>query len=385
MSRLAERVTRGITQCTEADLPELREFLEQTHPYHHVDRLPAASFDWLWRTNPNASHESTGIWICRRDGRIVGEQAELSFGLKMGDQHVRAAAAIELMVDPAWRLRGVGPALSEAQRRSVRVACALWMTEPAYKMYQRASWTGLGELTRRVLLVSPGGVLRSMATTKRRITMSALLPVASLMSACTRLGALATARRTRLVSTDAFDERSDEIWREVSPFYRVIARRDLESLRWRFDECPYAQHYERFYLLNGERPVGYIIVRMARWRNVLTLKVVDYLASPAKVLVLMAHTLKLARTHSAVVVEITTRNDACDRRLTWAGFLPVDKTRPRDDLRGIPFMVSVQRDDPLADIVTTADAWFMTSADGDMDLIEFSEKRDDSPGVERPA
>jgi hypothetical protein len=289
------------------------------------------------------------------------------------------------MVDPVWRLRGVGPAISEVQRNGVRVACALSMTEPAYKMYRRAGWADLGEVTRRVLLVSPRGVLRSMATTKRRIAVSAVLPVASLISACTTLGALARARRTRLVGTDAFDERSDEVWHDVSPFYQMIARRDLESLRWRFDECPYAQHYERFYLLSGERPVGYIVVRMARWRSLLTLKVVDYLAPPAMVPVLMAHTLKLAKTHSAVAVEVTTRNGTCDRRLAWSGFVPFDKIKPRDDLRGAQFMVSVQRDDPLADIITTADAWFMTSADGDLDLVEFAEKRDDSPrGVPRP-
>jgi GNAT superfamily N-acetyltransferase len=375
MSRLAQRAAQGIVQCTEADLPELREFREQMYPYQSVDQLPAASFEWLSRTNPNTSPESTGIWICRRDGRIVGEQAELSFSLKVADEHLRAATAIELMVDPEWRLRGVGPALSEVQRKGVRVACALWMSDAAYRLYQRSGWIDLGEVPHRVLFVSPLGVLRNVATTKRRIATLAVLPVAAMMCAYVAVRARLRVRGTRLVETDAFDERADEIWSEASSSYAVIAHRDLQSLRWRFDECPYARHYRRFYLFRGARPVGYLVVRPGRSRRVPILKVVDYLAPPATVPVLLAHTVRLARRQSAALVEITTRDRLTSRRLTRLGFMPVEKVeRWRGETTGVRFMVSVEDDDPIREIVTTPGAWFVTTADGDLDLAEFSQE-----------
>jgi GNAT superfamily N-acetyltransferase len=373
MSRFAERAARGIAPCTEADLPELHEFRQQNYPRDSVDRLPGSSFDWLRRTNPN--RDSTGIWICRRDGRIVGEQAEISFDLKVEGEQLRAATAIELMVDPAWRLRGVGPALSEAQRKGVRVACALWMTDAAYRLYQRSGWIDLGLIPRRVLLVSPVGILRGMATAKRRIAMSALLPFAAVIGAYATVAARLLTRGTRLVETDAFDERADEVWRVASSFYSVIAYRDSTSLRWRFDQCPHAHRYRRFYLLDDEaRPIGYIVVRAARWRGVSALKVVDYLAPPETVPALLAHTVGLARRTSASLVEITTRNNLAGRGLTRCGFMPVDRVeRQRDEAAGVRFMVSADDGDPRRETIVTPDAWFVTASDGDVDLVDIAQ------------
>jgi len=261
------------------------------------------------------------------------------------------------------------------------VACALWMTDVAYKMYKASGWTDLGKIPHRVLIASPRGVLRSAATTKRRIKTLALLPLMALMSTYTSLRALPMVRGTTLVETDQFDERVEEIWRESSPHYTVIGHRDLKSLRWRFDQCPFARHYRRYYLLSGTRPVGYLVVRPTLWRRVPALKVVDYLAPPATVPVLLAHTLGLARRQSAALVDITTRNHPANRGLASSGFLLADRFK-NDDRPEVRFMISIEEGDPLKQAATTPDAWFVTAADGDMDLMEFAQRPTGQPVAE---
>ena len=160
MADFAERARRGITRCSDADLPDLRAFQALNYG-SRADESATAHLDWLCTTNPYRAPEGLGIWIARRNGRIVGQQAEIGFGLRVGNEQVRAAIPTELMVEPTWRLRGIGPALTDAMCEASRVVCAFLMTDDATRMYQRGGWADLGEIPRYVL---PLGPPRSRAT-----------------------------------------------------------------------------------------------------------------------------------------------------------------------------------------------------------------------------
>ena len=370
MTTFAERAAAGIVQCGDDDLPELRRFQAEMGTGRD-GTLVTASVEWL-RRNPNAGG-AAGIWICRRDGRIVGQQAQLPFQLQVAGQLVRAAAPVELVVAPAWRLKGVGPALSETQRKAVRVAVALGITAAALRMYAWAGWVDLGSLWRRVFVVRPPARWRSRPSAKSRARMMAVFPVAAALSAYTVLRSWVLARKTQLVPADRFDDRSDVIWREAAPSYPVIACRDQPSLRWRFDECPDAERYQRFYLLADEHPIGYFVVREAQWRRMRTLKVVDYLAPPALVPVLFARAVGLARAQGFTLVEAMTRNVASDKALKAMGLLHVERIERRVQAdSGMRMMLSVAGDDPVKGRLADPRAWFVTSADADLDLLDLA-------------
>src|SRR5690606_14971012 len=71
------------------------------------------------------------LWLCKRDGIVVGQQASIPVMLKVGDLQYRAAWGMDLMVRTEWRLRGVAPALSAAYEDSAEITLGAAMSEAA--------------------------------------------------------------------------------------------------------------------------------------------------------------------------------------------------------------------------------------------------------------
>ena len=355
MSSFAERARRGIERCTDDDLAELREFRAGIYG-DRVDEVATASPEWLFDANPFRSPEGRGLWICRRDGRIVGQQAEVAFGLRASGETLRVSAAIELMVDPAWRLRGVGPALSQVQLDASRVVVGLSLSADGYRLYQRAGWIDLGVIDRYVM------VLRNVAEHGNPATGARDRAVA-VATATAAVGAVSLAHArtasTHLEAIDAFDARADGLWAAVAPSYPVLACRDVESLRWRLDLSPNADSYRRFYVLRRDRVVGYFVVRSSRWRGAPMLQVVDYFADPRWVGVVLAHCVTLAKREGNALVQVLTRNRPAHRRIQSLGFVRSERRNP------VRFMIWIDADDPLHDVLTVPDNWLITDADAD--------------------
>lgn len=362
MADFAERARRGITRCSDADLPELRAFQALNYG-SRASELATTHLDWLCSTNPYRSPDGLGVWIARRNGRIVGQQAEIAFGLRVGGEELRAAVPTELMVDTAWRLRGVGPALSREMCQASRIACAFLMTDDASRMYARAGWADLGEIPRYVL------PLGSMATTNRgmtarggirpTVTRSAL----ALVSSAEILAARLRTSKTQLVPVDEFDDGAQTIWEQEATTYPVLACRTTRDLRWRFDKCPYASTYRRFYLVRAGRPVGYVVLRVRTWRGHPALRIVDYLTRPSCVGTLFAHCVVLAKREGHEMIELLTRNSAARLQIHSLGFI---RSRPRPQAR---LMVAIADNDPLRRHVMDPESWFVTASDSDEELV----------------
>jgi GNAT superfamily N-acetyltransferase len=355
--RFAERARRGIARCTAGDLDDLRAF--QRTVYDRADEIPTSSLEWLHEQNPHRSESALGVWICRRDGAIVGQQAEVAMTLRVGDERVRAAAAIELVVDEAWRLKGIGDALSRFQEEHAGVAVSLGMSDEAARMYTRRGWRDLGSLTQQVFVVQRSAARHLVRGSRSRVFATLGQPLFAIAGIAARF----RTRGTRLVATESFDDRADRVWEAASPAYGVLAHRDAVSLRWRFDASPDAARYRRFYLLRRGEPVGYVVVRDAEWRGAPALKVVDYLAAPRWVPALLAHCVALARAEADAVVDLATRNEPARSGINRLGFVQVPHM--------IRFMVAIAAGVLAPDALGDPAAWFVTLADADLEFLDL--------------
>src|SRR5688500_7512731 len=106
-----------------------------------------AFYEWLFERNPHRDAAGPSLWLCKRDGAVVGQQGGIPFALKVGDDEYRAAWVIDLMVHPEWRLRGVAPALFSAFRESVDVAVGLGVEDNVYRTFLRAGWKEIDTMT----------------------------------------------------------------------------------------------------------------------------------------------------------------------------------------------------------------------------------------------
>ncbi|MBF0375522.1 MAG: GNAT family N-acetyltransferase, partial [Alphaproteobacteria bacterium] len=142
----------GVARVGPADLDDLRAF-QRRHFGPDSRQADEAAFAWRFERHPLRGPDGPDLWIARREGQVVGQQAILPFPLRVGDGERRAAWAIDLMVAPEWRLCGVGPALYGEVQQSEATLCGLGVSDDALPAFRRAGWLDLDRVPRWLRLL----------------------------------------------------------------------------------------------------------------------------------------------------------------------------------------------------------------------------------------
>ena len=367
MATFADRARAGVERLTREDLGDWVAFQARAHGRDARQASP----DWLRWLTANPAHDGAvpQAWICRRSGAIVGSQGGVPVRLKEGEQVISASWAVDLMVDPEWRLRGVGPVLSEALTRANELVAALSISDAAYRSFLRSGWRDLGDVPNYVRPCDAGWSVEQVGLQGCRAVVARVL--ARIALAVTRLGSglVARAARTELRLVPRFDERVDQVWASAAASYPVLAVRDHRTLGWRFDASPDAGDNTRHYLVQGGRVRGYVVTRVEPLRDRRTLVILDYLASPRWVLPLLARVSALPEARGAAAIVCRTLSPGNDLAFHAAGFL----RRGTDDRPGalVPaagthFRFMVHQGDRPERLAFDRRRWFLTTADSDI-------------------
>jgi GNAT superfamily N-acetyltransferase len=367
--RFAEKTRQGIAPYKPEQWPEVEAFRARWYCADSPQRT-AAYFAWMFEGNPCRSDNGTRLWLSTRQGRIVGQQGSIPFDLKIGEQCRGAAWAVDLFVDPAWQLRGIGPALSAVQARSCEVAVALGVSDAAWRAYVRAGWTDLGRLERRIRPFDLGRLLRARPLENQRLD-AVLRAIGPWLADADTAGwavlhALQqTSRQMGRAAVDIvtmFDERVDALCCELQASQPVAARRNFERLRWRFDLAPHHDLYRRLYLTVRGKLRGYLVYRVNRFHGEPIAVAVDYLVASRHYTALFGCWLEFARREGAIAAFCTVLDGAADRRLWRLGFFryhgslaPRLLVRPGDGSGDATPMLQNRSN------------WFVTLADSDID------------------
>lgn len=358
--RVHERFKAGISRYrATADADDLAEFQRATFG-EGSRQLDPERFAWLYERNPGHHDDDPGVWVCRRNGVIVGQQAEIGFDAKIGDDNQPAVWSVDLMVDPEWRIRGVGPGLVDTHIAQRGLVVAVTQREDAIKLYERFGWTDVGTVPsylrpvdfRRTFAVAP---VPARARRFAPVLAPMLRAVDAVVASGLRLAGL------RLTRVDRFDERVDDVWSRSSPDYPVLAKRDAAHVRWRFDECPEAGELQRYYLTRGGAAIGYVVLQPGeRWGQPVTL-VVDYLAPTRWVLPLLTCAAHEARRQGSFALVCRTLNRRGERWLRLGLFV----RRGMDVAAPLRLMVHCAVPAVCA-LLGNADSWLLTTADSDL-------------------
>lgn len=359
--KVSERFKVGITRYTPADADDLHKF-QLEHFGEGSREVDEGRRAWLFEQNPCLDAEGPGLWICRREGAIVGQQAEIPFDLQVGRDVRRASWAVDLMVDDAWRIKGVGPGLMATMVEGRTISLGLNMSEKGYAIFTRNGWAELGVVP---VYIRPLDARKALAVAPVPARLRKLAPVLGpgLRVADASAAALTRLGGARLVAVDRFDERLDEVWAGAADHYPVLSRRDLAATGWRIDQRPDADHLRRYYLVRRGRALGYVVLRPTSWSGESVVVVADYLAPPRWVPVLLLAAGQAARREGAVAMVAKTRNEPADRGLRAAGFL----RRQHGADPPIQLVVRCTDEAGICALVSEADNWFVTSADSDLE------------------
>src|SRR5688572_10255830 len=109
MSYFAD-IARSVVRYGPAHKASLRAF-QRAHFGAAARHADDACAEWLFERNPHKDPGGPSLWVCVRDGVVVGQQASIPVVLKVGSSEQRAAWLVDWMIHPDWRLRGVSLAL----------------------------------------------------------------------------------------------------------------------------------------------------------------------------------------------------------------------------------------------------------------------------------
>lgn len=318
--------------------------------------------EWLFERNPHRDPEGPALWLCVRDGKVVGQVASITSDLQVGEGLRRGGWLVDWMVDPEWRLKGVAPALFNAYARNTDVMLGLGIEDLAYRTAARAGWKDVGRLTLFVRPLDPGACASVLNAPKLVSKLAPRFLVAG--SARVMADLLRAGKRVSVQPVVQFDERVNALWERVRGEYPVLVRRDFESLRWRFDESPQREHFRRYYFTRRGELIGYAVVRLAGWRGYVVGRMVDYLVERRSLSAVLAIVIQELSAQGAIAAFFEQCDAGAEKALRSLGCLSIRAEHRKR------FMIG-ERDPPGpgSAMLMRGENWLILPADGDFDHI----------------
>ncbi len=357
-----DRIKRHVTRLT----PEAQTALVAFQREVQDPALPLFDkqyYQWMHEKNPHKGSDGPQFWIYRKDGIVHGQQVGIPFLLSVQGKLYSASWAIDLLVRPKFRMRGIGNLLGAAHQQDSDISVGIGISEDACKLYRRAGWLELGKMrvfirpldTRRML------PLFNCSPDNPGSRVAAMLGNAFLLVLDKGCSLLAWFSGVKLERTEQFDQRADQVWAVASKFYPVIAKRDSKSLQWRFDAIAEARHYQRFYLYKNDDVCGYLVLRNSKRNGVTVVNIVDFLCPPSLITPLMAVCIETLRCSDAAAIYCRALFPKAGKRLYSLGFCK----RPFFTR----IMAGINEKSGLApEAISSESAWFITMADSDGDF-----------------
>lgn len=267
-----------------------------------MDGIERTLGEWVWEYEKSPLGHLSGV--AEYEGKIVGHMGLIAYSMKLGDKIVNGSQAVDLIVDPDFRGRGIflaiGKMLTEtAGKKGIPLSYG-FPNRPAHAGHLKYGWFDVCDVPELVKPMKFDKLVGSESLDKYRIIkfliryrisrkiVSFLLRVAlNVVSVfnrvfnrtdevrkATRIGAEGIA----VLTLESFDDRFDEFWKEASTNHSITVIRNKRYLNWRFVDKPNS----KYTLLSAERSgkiLGYVVLCSRERKNMRLGYIVDILVS----------------------------------------------------------------------------------------------------------
>ncbi|MFO8155034.1 MAG: GNAT family N-acetyltransferase [Thiohalospira sp.] len=247
----------------------------------------AASASWteafvLWKYFQNPAGPIYGC-CAEAESQLAGFYGNSPVRIKLDDHVVTGAQALDAMVLPEARRRGVFVRMARRTYRSIDadgLRPLYGIPNPISRagLVKRLGWTYPGEIPVWVKIVSPGAVgARSGLEGPKAWLYRTILHTVHL----TRPPQSPREEGIRVRELSAFDHRFDQLWDNVSPGFDVAVVRDGPYLTWRYVQNP----LQRSLILaaeRGEELLGYVVLSFRDADEKGVLAIADLLLRPSE-------------------------------------------------------------------------------------------------------
>lgn len=251
----------------EIDREDLRTFLARAYgdESYHADR---AHILWRYRDNPAGKGRPT-YWLCVEDSRILGVLGALPVALSIDGTVRRAAYLVEFIVLPDERGRGIGSSLVRAAGEAHQTLIAIGITPDSRRVFERFGYAYLGMLPYLVRPMDRPPAVRRLLR---------IAPVHNLIASMNWKRPPHLHHGFDFEQVDAFADDVDLICEAMGGERHVIARRDRESLNWKYASQP-RMSYEIHRLSAEGDMLGYAVLRCVEREGARVGLLVEFLAA----------------------------------------------------------------------------------------------------------
>lgn len=350
--KYVERIRSAIVRSPMSERDEVLGFRESLFGAADPDHVA-----WIYDRAPGVPEHGRALWTWRSGGEIKAHQGAIRTTLHVLDSARSLSWAIDLMVDAAHRVRGVGAVMPMVVGDEAEIVAGTEVSLAAQKAFSRAGWTSLGTVPFWVRPLDSYQLLQTRGRDILRVT-GAVMDVA--------LGALQRVtkvldRNRRLVPGERFDQRADEIWAASAHEWPVIARRDLEWLAWRWDDNPDFETRLVWLEKRGET-IGWAVLAERDHNGLLGGFVLDLLCRRADLGSLVRLAVRELDDRGCDAVYCMFQAPDTRRTFRSAGFVQRDtQMAMMVDARKLP---TDERD-----AVSDPARWYLTAGDSDLDRV----------------
>lgn len=343
-----------------ADRGRALELARRAFRLEAPDERGAEVWDWIFLRNPAGGR--LRYFVADAGDRLAGQYAVMPVRIQHDGREALGLLSLHTMTDPDFERQGISTTLARAvyeDSGDAALVCGFPNPTSAPLLYRKLGWT---ELRPFPLLLRPLGGVRRLLAARHPL----LAPLGALLDAVTPLLGAVTPKGGRGIVVEPFDRFgawADELWEQLAAGLGTCVIRDAAFLNWRFCDAPFA--YRRFCARRDGRIVGFAVARLAAWRGLPVLYLMELLADPSDTdapRVLLGHVLDDARQAGAsVAYTVATRRHPHLRALRRAAFL----TARGPARANHSFGVRAVGPTALPERLLSIDEWYLSPSDFD--------------------
>src|SRR5688572_25463938 len=317
---------------------------------------------WRWMFLESAARlrVKPQFWLHRDEGAIVAQMGSIPVRLKVGEDYLDTGWLVETMVLPEYRSQALGSRLMIEAHDDQPFSLSLGQTQEMREIQFRLGWKQVAPLQTAQLLVRAGNVL------KGKVPLPAAWAADLGLRASSALRNVVADRRTlRATEVERFDTRHDGLWNAAARDLQCAVVRDASYLNWKYVDQP-GQEFLRLELSDEGGVKGITVWAFRepdehyRYRRALLIDLVAPMSDQSTLQQIIKSSCAVVQERGADALLCHHVGDRLTQALRTCGF---HLRKPERFLLVDPGDLS----GPALDRVLSADSWFVTHGDSDID------------------
>lgn len=228
---------------------------------------------WNWKYLENPIISENIIMIAKDEDKLVGHHGLITVKMKIGNDYILGSQAVDLAVDPSYRRKGIFKTLAvSAYKEAIKnkifftyafpLAYKRKITETrgaSHKGSEKMGWVNICNMLEMCKYLNLKSILKRYVHNKHFLEFFSII-LNNFFKIFFNKEKKLIDNELKIIKVSKFDDRVNNLFKEISKEYSVIVMRTKDYLNWR-----YANKFKTEYIIylaeKQNKILGYIILK----------------------------------------------------------------------------------------------------------------------------